>query len=167
MFLALVTVSEDPRNRGRHGAIRRVSLAPIGCRGLEYAPMKTIAIIGAGGNARELAGIIRDLGCYTFLGFLADRQGKYDSPILGSFEWLCSNEVDCLAMGIGSPAHKLTIGRKLAEQFPRIKWPVLIHPSAYLGPTCSLSPGVIVGVRAIATEHVRIGDLLNSTLVAR
>ena len=53
--------------------------------------MKTMAVIGAGGNSREIAGLIRDLGRYQFVGFLADRSGAYDSPVLGGFDWLERN----------------------------------------------------------------------------
>jgi sugar O-acyltransferase (sialic acid O-acetyltransferase NeuD family) len=121
-------------------------------------PTKSIAIIGAGGNAREIAGIIRDLGGYNFLGFLTDSSGKHDSPTLGTFDWLHANPVDCLAMGIGSPQAKLSVGRRLASAFPSIEWPVLIHPTAYVGPTCKLERGAIVCVRAVATEHVHVGE---------
>lgn len=120
--------------------------------------MKAIAVIGAGGNARETAGIIRDLGCYEFLGFLADETGQHDSPVLGGLDWLRANSVACLAIGIGSPKAKLTVGRGLAAEFPHIAWPVLIHPTAYVGPTCKLGRGVIVCVRAVVTENVHVEE---------
>src|SRR6478672_1243710 len=58
--------------------------------------MKSIAIIGAGGCARELAWLIEDISAatsdeasrYTLVGFLvsdANRLGPYDSPTLGDF----------------------------------------------------------------------------------
>jgi sugar O-acyltransferase (sialic acid O-acetyltransferase NeuD family) len=120
--------------------------------------MKTIAIIGAGGNAREIAGIIRDLGTFRFVGYLANTQGGYNSPTLGDFDWLERNSVDCLAMGIGSPRLRLSIGRALAEKFPAVAWPVLVHPTAYVGPTGHLERGAVVCVRAIATENVVVGE---------
>jgi sugar O-acyltransferase (sialic acid O-acetyltransferase NeuD family) len=119
---------------------------------------KSIVVIGAGGNAREVAGIIRDIGGYEFLGFLADAKRQHDSEILGTFEWLKRNRVDCLAMGIGCPKHKLAIGRRLAAEFAEIEWPVLVHPTAYIGPTCKLSRGVLAGVRTVATENVSVGE---------
>jgi sugar O-acyltransferase (sialic acid O-acetyltransferase NeuD family) len=118
--------------------------------------MRTIAIIGAGGNAREIAGIIRDLGTFEFMGFLADGKGEYDSPVLGGFDWLESHDVDCLAMGIGNPKAKFSVGEMLGQRHPHIEWPALIHPTAYVGPTCCLEAGAIACVGAIATEHVRV-----------
>jgi sugar O-acyltransferase (sialic acid O-acetyltransferase NeuD family) len=120
--------------------------------------MKKIAIVGAGGNAREIAGLIRDLGGYTFLGFIADRQGEHDSALLGGFDWPAEHELDCLAMGIGNPCAKLEVGRRLRRLYPKISWPSLVHPSAYVGPTCELSEGAIVCVGALATENVRVGS---------
>jgi sugar O-acyltransferase (sialic acid O-acetyltransferase NeuD family) len=118
--------------------------------------MRTLAIIGAGGNAREIAALARDLG-YDVLGFLADTTGAHDSPTLGDFTWLQRNQVDCLAMGIASPEHKLRIGRMLAERHPHVQWPVLVSRSAMVDASCSFAPGVIVCVGAIATVNVRAG----------
>ncbi|HEX3355004.1 MAG TPA: NeuD/PglB/VioB family sugar acetyltransferase [Terriglobales bacterium] len=118
--------------------------------------MKTIAVVGAGGNGREVAGLIRDLGQYEFVGFLADRAGAHDSPLLGGFDWLQSHAIDCLAMGIGNPQSKLAVGRRLKTQYPQIEWPALVHPTAYVGRTSKLAPGAIVGVGAILTENVQI-----------
>jgi PglD N-terminal domain len=120
--------------------------------------MKRIAVIGAGGNSREIAGLIRDLGKHEFVGFLADRSGPYDSPILGGFDWLERNSVDCLAMGIGSPEAKLAVSQRLKQKHPQIEWPVLIHPTAYVGSTSKLGQGVIICVGAILTENVEVSD---------
>lgn len=118
--------------------------------------MRTLAIVGAGGNAREIAAVARSLG-YQVVGFLADRHGSHDSPTLGDFSWLEHNKVDCLAMGIGSPEHKLRIGSMLASLYPRLEWPVLISPSAHVDSSCSFEAGVIVCVGALATVNVAVG----------
>jgi sugar O-acyltransferase (sialic acid O-acetyltransferase NeuD family) len=121
--------------------------------------MKSIAIIGAGGNAREIAAIIRDLGCYEFLGYLVENNtGEHDSPVFGDLDWLRVNRVDCLAIGIGSPKAKLAMGREIAAEFPHTAWPILIHPTAYVGPTCKLHRGVIICVRAVVTENVHVEE---------
>jgi sugar O-acyltransferase (sialic acid O-acetyltransferase NeuD family) len=122
--------------------------------------MKTIAIIGAGGNAREIAGLIRDLGILQFLGFLANTHGEHDSTTLGTLDWLNTHHVDCLAMGIGNPKSKFSIGEDLRARYPEIEWPVLVHPTAYVGPSCQLGPGTIVCVGAIATENVVSGPFV-------
>jgi sugar O-acyltransferase (sialic acid O-acetyltransferase NeuD family) len=125
-----------------------------------HLPMKRIAIIGAGGNAREIAAYILDIGGYDIRGFLADQSGAHgdDAPTLGTFDWLNHNEVDCLAMGIGSPHGKLEVAKRLVAAHPEIEWPSLIHPSAYVGHTCTLEKGTVICVHAILTEQVQIGE---------
>jgi sugar O-acyltransferase (sialic acid O-acetyltransferase NeuD family) len=116
-----------------------------------------IVVVGAGGNAREIAQICADLD-YKFLGFIADRFGEHDSDLLGDFSWPEKNHVDCFAMGIGSPSAKLRVAQELMQRYPLIQWPPLIHPSAYVGPSCRLERGAIVCVRALATVNVRVGE---------
>lgn len=118
---------------------------------------KTIVVVGAGGNAREIAQICSDLG-YSVLGFIADRRGEHDSELLGDFSWPERNGINCFAMGIGNPAAKLKVAQELMNRYPGIEWPALIHPSAYVGRSCTLSRGSIVCVRALATVNVRIGE---------
>src|ERR1700722_10311771 len=118
--------------------------------------MKRIAIIGAGGFAREVAWLLEDISAatseeasrYTPVGFLvsdASRIGPYDSPILGDFSWLESNHVDALAIGIGTPAVRLKLSEELKERFPHIAWPELIHPSVkWQRRTMRVGEGVII-----------------------
>jgi sugar O-acyltransferase (sialic acid O-acetyltransferase NeuD family) len=119
--------------------------------------MKTIAIIGAGGNSREIADIATNLG-YNVLGFLANGRGHYDSLTLGDFSWLDSNPVDCLAMGIGNPNAKLKVGSELAAKYPHIQWPVLIDPSAKVGSGCTFARGVVICVGVVVTVNVKVGQ---------
>ncbi len=120
--------------------------------------MKKIAIVGAGGNARELADILRAVPEFQVLGFLADTRGQYDSPLLGDFSWPADNEVDAFAMGIGDPKYKLRVGQLLAARYPKVEWPVIVDPTAYVGSGVKLARGVVICVGAIATTNVEIGE---------
>jgi sugar O-acyltransferase (sialic acid O-acetyltransferase NeuD family) len=129
--------------------------------------MKRMAIIGAGGFAREVAWLLEDISAatdeeasrYTTVGFLvsdASLIGPYDSPILGDFSWLESNHVDTLAIGIGTPALRLKLSEELKGRFPRIAWPALVHPSVkWQRRTMQLSEGAIICAGSIATVNVR------------
>ena len=128
--------------------------------------MKRIAIIGAGGFAREVAWLLEDISAatndedskYTTAGFLvsdASRIGPYDSPILGDFSWLESNHVDALTIGIGTPAVRLKLAEELKERFPHIAWPALIHPSVkWQRQTMQVGEGVILCAGSIATVNI-------------
>lgn len=120
--------------------------------------MKKIAIIGAGGNARELADLLVALPEFHVVGFLADTQGQYDSPLLGDFTWPATNEVDAFAMGIANPSNRLRVGQLLASRYPTTEWPAIVHPTAYVGSGVRLAKGVVICVGAIATTNIEIGE---------
>ena len=123
-----------------------------------------IALVGAGGNAREIAALIRSVGGWDFEGFLVSdmsKSGRHDSKdeLLGDFGWLDSNRLDALAMGIGSPCAKLKVAKELSERFPNLEWPVFIHPSSCIDEaSAELGKGVIVCVGVVATVNVTLGD---------
>jgi sugar O-acyltransferase (sialic acid O-acetyltransferase NeuD family) len=120
--------------------------------------MKKIAITGAGGNARELADMLRALPDFRVLGFLADTPGQHDSRLLGDFNWPADNEVDAFAMGIGDPVSRLRVGQLLASRYSTIDWPVIVHPTAYVGSGVKLARGVVICVGAIATTNIEVGE---------
>jgi sugar O-acyltransferase (sialic acid O-acetyltransferase NeuD family) len=133
----------------------------------EVTSVKRIAIIGAGGYAREVAWLLEDISAataqeasrYDMVGFLvsdASRKGPYDSPVLGDFSWLESNHVDALVIGIGYPAVRLKLAKELKERFPHIAWPALVHPSVmWQRRTTQVGEGVVICAGSIATVNVR------------
>jgi sugar O-acyltransferase (sialic acid O-acetyltransferase NeuD family) len=130
---------------------------------------KRIAIIGAGGQAREVAWLIRDINrkrsAYDMLGFIVpdlSKLNKYDSreDLLGDESWLDTNrnEVDCLAIGIGNPVRRSQVAVELAGRFPDLSWPALIHPTAlYDKDTCQIEAGVLLCAGATCTVSVMFG----------
>jgi len=93
-------------------------------------PSQRIAVVGAGGFARELAWLISDIAHdpsrqklaapMEVAGFLvsdATKVSKRDSEILGDFSWLEENHVDGLAMGIGSRS-SLALKPRTQAAFP-------------------------------------------------
>ena len=94
-----------------------------------------IAVIGAGGFARELKWLIDELD-HEFAGFYVSdvsRLGDLDSrdEVRGDLDVLgSSQDVDGLAIGIGNPTVRLRIGRDLAARMPQLEWPALVHPFA-------------------------------------
>lgn len=132
---------------------------------------KRIAIVGAGGFAREVAWLISDIAhdqsrgknskTMEVAGFLVSDRSKVserDSDILGDFTWLEENDVDGLAMGIGSPEVRLRLGQELKQRFPLIPWPTLIHPSVKCGASCEFAEGVAICAGNIATVNVKIEE---------
>jgi sugar O-acyltransferase (sialic acid O-acetyltransferase NeuD family) len=125
---------------------------------------KRLAIIGAGGMAREVEWIARCLGEYSFAGYLISDlsdPGRFDSAAetVGDLSWLQANHVDALAMGIADADVKLRLVPQLTRDYPDIPWPTLIHPSAvYDRDTCRFERGVVVNAGTVATVKVVIEE---------
>jgi len=131
--------------------------------------LKRIVIVGAAGQAREVAWYIDEINrshdTYRLLGYVVSdltRVGPRDSTarLLGDYDWLASraNEIDALAIGVGAPAARIKIAAELEGAFPRMEWPVIAHPSArYDRATTTLGRGVILGAGVVGTVHLDIG----------
>jgi sugar O-acyltransferase (sialic acid O-acetyltransferase NeuD family) len=132
--------------------------------------MKRIAVIGAGGFAREVAWLIRDINAnepsYNFQGFtLSDmsKKGIHDSSelLLGDFDWIEKNigSIDALAIGVGTPVVREKIAIEAQARFPTIEWPPLLHPTANLDrSSCVIEKGIILCAGVIATVNVTFGS---------
>jgi sugar O-acyltransferase (sialic acid O-acetyltransferase NeuD family) len=128
--------------------------------------MKRIAIIGAGGFARELRWLLTEIAAdhsrryksFDVAGFLVSDRGKlgpHDSDVLGEFDWLDNNHVDALAMGIGTPEARLKVANKLKLRYPAIEWPTIVHPSVrFDAGSCTVEEGVVLCAGVIATVNV-------------
>lgn len=120
-------------------------------------------VIGAGGQARETAWLLRDLG-YDFGGFVVSNPhepGRFDSrdEIVGDFDWLVRNrrDFDVLALGIGSPAARLSVAAELEPHFDASWWPALIHPgNPFSRSTCRIGHGAALCAGSILTVGIEI-----------
>jgi sugar O-acyltransferase (sialic acid O-acetyltransferase NeuD family) len=132
--------------------------------------VKRIAVIGAGGFAREVAWLIRDINAakpqFEFAGYLVSdlsKLGAHDSrgEVLGDLSWIDSNRsvLDAVAFGIGNPRAKLEIGEQLSRRFPDLEWPSLVHPTAQFDrPSTRLGRGVVLCAGVIGTVNLTFGD---------
>ena len=132
--------------------------------------MKRVVILGAAGQAREIAWLIRDLNRvepqFELLGFvvnntsaLTDRDSK--DLMLGDESWIEANRnrVDSLVLGMGDPAIRCKVGAALTNRFPEKEWPTLIHPTAVLDrETCTLGRGAQLCAGAVCTTNIEFGD---------
>lgn len=128
--------------------------------------MRRIAIIGAGGFARELRWLLSEIAAdpnrqyepFDVAGFLVSDRGKLgssDSEVLGEFDWLDNNHVDAVAMGIGTPVARLKVANELKQRFPIIEWPAIVHPSVrFDAESCKVEEGVVLCAGVIATVNV-------------
>ena len=106
---------------------------------------------------------------WNFLGFIDDgipAGTPVDSDVtLGGIERLTSAiNPTAVVMGLADSKAKAAIYEKLSQN-PKLEFPVLVHPLAYVEPTASLAPGVIVSPFCFVAVKSRLGicSFLNYT----
>jgi sugar O-acyltransferase (sialic acid O-acetyltransferase NeuD family) len=136
--------------------------------GTQVKQRKRIVILGAGGTAREIEWLIRDINrvtdCYEWMGYVVSdlsRIGSLGSTshLLGDYEWLTQNAfaIDAVTMGIGTPALRLKVAAEVGGIIPNAEWPTLIHPSAIFdSETTHLSQGVQICAGVVGTVNIAL-----------
>lgn len=131
--------------------------------------MKRIVVIGAGGQAREVAFVLRNLNAvqprFELVGFVVSdtaKPGAYASTelVVGDFGWLRENRhrFDALALGVGMPATRARLAAELETEFGPEWWPPLVDPSVIVDrDSCELGHGSFIAPGVIATVNIRVG----------
>src|SRR3972149_6399507 len=92
-----------------------------------------VIIIGTGGLAKELWGMLTDIG-ETVLGFVAERVDFGETfcglPILGDDDWLLDQRQFNLVIGNGTPAVRRRIALKFRDSSHR--FPSFVHPGSHI-----------------------------------
>jgi sugar O-acyltransferase (sialic acid O-acetyltransferase NeuD family) len=148
-----------------------------GSRETQQVVPKKVAIIGAGGCAREVKWTLEDgivIGprvstvSHQFVGYLVSdwsKSGAYDSKeaIIGDFQWLEENpsEVDAVVMGIGDPTLRLKMAEEVRRRAPWLAWPSFAHRSAiYDAGSIQIGDGVVVCAGTVITVNVKLESLV-------
>jgi sugar O-acyltransferase (sialic acid O-acetyltransferase NeuD family) len=131
------------------------------------AESKKVAIIGAGGFAREVLDIFdacNEAGDrYDVLGYIVEPgfgspgvivNGK---PILGGLDWLGKRRDEVFAIcAIGAPEVRR---RLVVEAMSKgARFCSIIHPTVLMSRWISMGSGVVIGAGCILTNQIRIGD---------
>jgi sugar O-acyltransferase (sialic acid O-acetyltransferase NeuD family) len=128
--------------------------------------VQPIVIFGAGGFAREVLALLRDINAasnrWEVLGFIDDDANiagevRDGIEVLGGRDWLDRRDVPVhLALGTGSPS----VNRKLVADLERhvAGFPSLIHPSAVLTEHVRVGRGVVITAGNILTSQIAIDD---------
>jgi sugar O-acyltransferase (sialic acid O-acetyltransferase NeuD family) len=132
--------------------------------------VKRLVIIGAGGQARELAWYVAECNsrghAFDLVGFVVtdlSRPGPRDSVerVVGDYDWLRRHRqsVDGIALGLGTPSARLEVAGVLLAEFPELEWPNIVHPTACFDrATASLGRGIMIGAGVVATVHLTMDD---------
>lgn len=133
-----------------------------------------VVIIGAGGQARDTAWLIREINAvqpddpsnprYDLVGYIVTDTGKlgpHDSEVLGDYAWLEAHQdaFDAFVLGIGTPRARLAVAAELQARFPGKRWPTLVHPRAELDhSSASLGRGVMIGAGVTGSVNLVFED---------
>ncbi|MBK8166443.1 MAG: hypothetical protein IPK64_10860 [bacterium] len=130
---------------------------------------KRLVVIGAGGFAREVRWLAReitaargDAEAYRFVGYVVSDPAKaspFDSAdeILGNLDWLATHREawDVLAMGIGNAAPRLKVADELETRWGPECWPALVHPTVRLdADSCRIAHGVALCAGVLGTVNL-------------
>jgi len=135
--------------------------------------MKKIAIIGAGGFAREVLDICdacnQEEPTYEVIGFIVDKQygapGTLvnDKPILGDYGWLEEHaDKVFVTCAVAAPHHRYQLIQR--TQKLGCKFFNLVHPNVILTRWVTLGNGVIITAGCILTNQIHIGNHVHVNL---
>lgn len=128
---------------------------------------KKVAILGAGGHARSVLFVFRDVNErkneWEVLGFIDENKENHgkilcDLPILGGFGWFERNNHNDLYVisAIGSPIAKKKIVERAVEK--QLKFCSVIHPSVVMSKYVEIGEGTIITAGNILTTYIKIGS---------
>lgn len=117
-----------------------------------------VVIIGTGGLAKEIWGMLRSMDV-AVLGFVAkDNGGKGEFmglPVLGNDEWLAGQKGLSAVIANGNPATR----RAIFERFQGcpIHWPSFAHPQAVVFDNVTWRGGCVIMPGGVIQPDVKIG----------
>ena len=129
-----------------------------------------LAVIGAGGFAREVRWLVDEINAETetfeFVGYLVSdpsQPGPHDdtATIVGGLDRIDDGDlaIEAVALGVGDPGARFSIGEDVSLRYPEIMWPSLIHPSVLMDESsASIGVGAVICAGTVLTVNVRVGD---------
>jgi sugar O-acyltransferase (sialic acid O-acetyltransferase NeuD family) len=128
--------------------------------------VQRIAIIGAGGMAREVASTLARINQserrFELVGYVVSELsslGERDSRdlVVGDFQWLerHRSSVDALALGVGYPSVRFCLAEELSARIRGFPWPAIVDPTAVIDmASADLGEGCFVGAGVVATVNL-------------
>jgi len=135
----------------------------------------SIIIYGGGGHGKTLIELIQAMGTYQIKGILDDgidiNTYILNYPVLGGNEMLPNLYSSGVRLsvnavgGVGDNSIRIEVFQRLAKS--GFICPPVVHPTAYLEPSATVSPGVQVFAQAYLGSEVKIGFgvIVNTTAI--
>ena len=128
--------------------------------------MRPLIIYGAGGHAREIAKLVRDLGAgdsgWATVAFVSDDSpgGSHGGvPVLSWREARAqASQSPGVAIAVGSPSARRRIAESLRGS--DVSFPTLVHPSVSVDPTVTIGRGSMIAAGCILTVDIHIDEFV-------
>lgn len=130
--------------------------------------MKSIVIVGAGGMAREIVGLMAPLiksGQVTIRGLVDDTRNagellspSYPYPILGGIASFVPAGNDEIVIAVGDPDARLRLGVELRAKGARFF--TFIHPLTVIAPDARIGEGVVIYPYSLISASAELGDFV-------
>ena len=127
--------------------------------------MKQLVIIGAGGYAKEVLWIAKDINngvpTFDFLGFVDPLAGHiagrslYGHPVLGGWDELPRRDELYFACGIGDPTSRET--ECLAAEARGLRPVSVIHPSVIVADEVTIGEGTVISPNSVLAPSCTLG----------
>ena len=135
--------------------------------------LQRVAIIGAGGFAREVLDIFDAINETTprhdVVGYIVEsvygEPGTLvnDKPILGDFDYLEGRERDVSVIcGVGAPEIRSRLIRRAAQM--GLRFCNVIHPSVVMSRWVAVGAGSVIAAGCVLTNQIRLGDHVHINL---
>ena len=127
-----------------------------------------LILLGAGDFAREVIWLISEMAAplaWKLAGLLDDRPEQttailrskgFTQPVLGNICDYIPKPKDYFVCTIGNPRSKLAVTKRITAQGG--EFVNLIHPTAAIGPGCTLGSGIIICRNAVINANATIAD---------
>ncbi len=131
--------------------------------------MKKIIIIGAGGQGRETAQLIKDLnrekGEWELLGYLDDNPFKTGERlnghvVLGTVDMLAAQDLQGVSVvcAVGQSKTRKKLVEYITNHYDHVQFATLIHPTAVVGDEVVIGEGVCICANSVVSTNIHIGD---------
>lgn len=117
-------------------------------------------IYGANGHGKVVADICQRMNL-SIDGYIDSHKavgtliGDTGLKVVGGEDYLV--EVDEVILAIGDNYRRLTIADRISHNYPHLKFPSLVHPSAALSSTTVIGEGSVICVGSLCGPESRIG----------
>lgn len=121
---------------------------------------RKVIIVGAGGFGREIYEYILDAGVWQVIGFLDDNPAALaefdfvDAPIIGPIGGSDVPDDVGYVLGVGNPKTRRTIVEILDEN----SFETIVHPTAYVSCSATISRGCVVGPFAFVGSNAQLAE---------